>query len=95
MVVEEESRKCEVKNSAFSVAVPPPVILEIGCGSGAIALSLLCKIPQVNFLTCPSYSKYHCERTVPLYFPSKFRQDLAATSAAAVFDNQALYVHSR
>ncbi|NXJ12621.1 HEMK1 methyltransferase, partial [Odontophorus gujanensis] len=45
LVVEEESRKCEgKKNSAFSV--PPPVILEIGCGSGAIALSLLCKIPQ-------------------------------------------------
>ncbi|XP_021265403.1 hemK methyltransferase family member 1 isoform X1 [Numida meleagris] len=45
-VVEEESRKCEEKNSASSAAVPPPVILEIGCGSGAIALSLLCKIPQ-------------------------------------------------
>lgn len=50
LVVEEESRKCEVKNSAFSVAVPPPVILEIGCGSGAIALSLLCKIPQSRVL---------------------------------------------
>uniref|UniRef100_A0A8C9LCP3 HemK methyltransferase family member 1 n=1 Tax=Pavo cristatus TaxID=9049 RepID=A0A8C9LCP3_PAVCR len=49
-LVVEESRKCEAKNSAFSVAVPPPVILEIGCGSGAIALSLLCKIPQSRVL---------------------------------------------
>ncbi|NXI67566.1 HEMK1 methyltransferase, partial [Anseranas semipalmata] len=46
LVVEEESRKREEKNSGFSVAVPHPVILEIGCGSGAIALSLLCKLPQ-------------------------------------------------
>ncbi|XP_005435610.2 MTRF1L release factor glutamine methyltransferase isoform X1 [Falco biarmicus] len=47
LVVEEESRKCE-KNSGlcFQVPVSHPVILEIGCGSGAIALSLLCKLPQ-------------------------------------------------
>ncbi|XP_068275953.1 LOW QUALITY PROTEIN: MTRF1L release factor glutamine methyltransferase [Nyctibius grandis] len=47
LVVEEESRKCE-KNSDlyFPVPVPHPVILEIGCGSGAIALSLLGKLPQ-------------------------------------------------
>ncbi|XP_064931312.1 MTRF1L release factor glutamine methyltransferase isoform X8 [Columba livia] len=47
LVVEEESWKCE-KNSdlRFPVSVPHPVILEIGCGSGAIALSLLCKLPQ-------------------------------------------------
>ncbi|GAB0194659.1 MTRF1L release factor glutamine methyltransferase [Grus japonensis] len=47
LVVEEESRKCE-KNSGlcFPVPVPHPVILEIGCGSGAIALSLLSKLPQ-------------------------------------------------
>uniref|UniRef100_A0A8D0EKK1 peptide chain release factor N(5)-glutamine methyltransferase n=1 Tax=Strix occidentalis caurina TaxID=311401 RepID=A0A8D0EKK1_STROC len=47
IVLEEESRKCE-KNSGlcFPVPVPHPVILEIGCGSGAIALSLLCKLPQ-------------------------------------------------
>ncbi|XP_072731711.1 MTRF1L release factor glutamine methyltransferase isoform X2 [Ciconia boyciana] len=47
LVVEEESRKCE-KNSGlcFPVPGPHPVILEIGCGSGAIALSLLCKLPQ-------------------------------------------------
>ncbi|NXS44191.1 HEMK1 methyltransferase, partial [Balaeniceps rex] len=47
LVVEEESQKCE-KNSGlcFPVPVPHPVILEIGCGSGAIALSLLCKLPQ-------------------------------------------------
>ncbi|KFQ21726.1 HemK methyltransferase family member 1, partial [Merops nubicus] len=47
LVVEEESRKCE-KNSGlgFPVPVSHPVILEIGCGSGAIALSLLCKLPQ-------------------------------------------------
>ncbi|NWX78158.1 HEMK1 methyltransferase, partial [Alca torda] len=47
LVVEEESRKCE-KNSGlcFPVPGPHPVILEIGCGSGAIALSLLHKLPQ-------------------------------------------------
>ncbi|XP_014808987.1 PREDICTED: hemK methyltransferase family member 1 isoform X2 [Calidris pugnax] len=47
LVVEEESRKCE-KNSGlcFPVPAPHPVILEIGCGSGAIALSLLRKLPQ-------------------------------------------------
>ncbi|NXP02746.1 HEMK1 methyltransferase, partial [Thinocorus orbignyianus] len=47
LVVEEESRKCE-KNSSlcFPFPVPHPVILEIGCGSGAIALSLLRKLPQ-------------------------------------------------
>ncbi|XP_071669218.1 MTRF1L release factor glutamine methyltransferase isoform X2 [Patagioenas fasciata] len=47
LVVEEESWKCE-KNSdlCFPVSVPHPVILEIGCGSGAISLSLLCKLPQ-------------------------------------------------
>ncbi|KFW07466.1 HemK methyltransferase family member 1, partial [Eurypyga helias] len=47
LVVEEESRKCE-KNSSlcFPVPAPDPVILEIGCGSGAISLSLLCKLPQ-------------------------------------------------
>ncbi|NXC44738.1 HEMK1 methyltransferase, partial [Penelope pileata] len=46
LVVEEESRKCEEKNSGFTVAVPHPTILEVGCGSGAISLSLLCKLPQ-------------------------------------------------
>ncbi|XP_009977225.1 PREDICTED: hemK methyltransferase family member 1 [Tauraco erythrolophus] len=47
LVVEEESRKCE-KNSGlcFPVSVPHPVILEIGCGSGAVALSLLSKLPK-------------------------------------------------
>ncbi|XP_009696157.1 PREDICTED: hemK methyltransferase family member 1 [Cariama cristata] len=47
LIVEEESQTCE-KNSGlcFAVPVPHPVILEIGCGSGAIALSLLCKLPQ-------------------------------------------------
>ncbi|XP_049682911.1 MTRF1L release factor glutamine methyltransferase [Accipiter gentilis] len=47
LIVEEESRKRE-KNSGlcFPVPIPHPVILEIGCGSGAIALSLLCKLPQ-------------------------------------------------
>ncbi|KAM9226942.1 MTRF1L release factor glutamine methyltransferase [Leptosomus discolor] len=47
LVVEEESWKCE-KNSGlcFPVPVPHPVILEVGCGSGAVALSLLCKLPQ-------------------------------------------------
>ncbi|XP_068013935.1 MTRF1L release factor glutamine methyltransferase isoform X4 [Melanerpes formicivorus] len=47
LVVEEESQKCE-KNPdlCFPVSVPHPVIMEIGCGSGAIALSLLCKLPQ-------------------------------------------------
>lgn len=48
LVLEEESQKHEEKNSGlcFPAAVPHPVILEIGCGSGAIALSLLCKLPQ-------------------------------------------------
>ncbi|NXU59186.1 HEMK1 methyltransferase, partial [Turnix velox] len=47
LVVEEESRKYE-KNSdlCFPVPGPHPIILEIGCGSGAIALSLLHKLPQ-------------------------------------------------
>ncbi|NWR76340.1 HEMK1 methyltransferase, partial [Centropus unirufus] len=47
LVVEEESQKRE-KNSSlcFPVPAPHPVILEVGCGSGAIALSLLCKLPQ-------------------------------------------------
>ncbi|NXH19830.1 HEMK1 methyltransferase, partial [Bucco capensis] len=47
LVVEKESWKCG-KNSGLCspVPVPHPVILEIGCGSGAIALSLLCKLPQ-------------------------------------------------
>lgn len=47
LVVEEESLKYE-KNSGlcFPVSAAHPVILEIGCGSGAIALSLLCKLPQ-------------------------------------------------
>ncbi|XP_069625679.1 MTRF1L release factor glutamine methyltransferase isoform X2 [Haliaeetus albicilla] len=47
LIVEEESRKRE-KNSGlcFPVPIPHPVILEIGCGSGAVALSLLCKLPQ-------------------------------------------------
>uniref|UniRef100_A0A8C6IP15 Release factor glutamine methyltransferase N-terminal domain-containing protein n=1 Tax=Melopsittacus undulatus TaxID=13146 RepID=A0A8C6IP15_MELUD len=47
LVVEEESLMYK-KNSGlcFPVSAPHPVILEIGCGSGAIALSLLCKLPQ-------------------------------------------------
>ncbi|KFQ30418.1 HemK methyltransferase family member 1, partial [Mesitornis unicolor] len=47
LVIEEESQKC-AKNSdfCFPVPVPHPVILEIGCGSGAIALSLLGRLPQ-------------------------------------------------
>ncbi|NXJ64713.1 HEMK1 methyltransferase, partial [Rostratula benghalensis] len=47
LVVEEESQKCE-KNSGlcFPFPIPRPVILEIGCGSGAIALSLLHQLPQ-------------------------------------------------
>ncbi|NWU89693.1 HEMK1 methyltransferase, partial [Upupa epops] len=47
LVVQEESQKCE-KNSGlcFPVLTPHPVILEVGCGSGAIALSLLHKLPQ-------------------------------------------------
>ncbi|XP_074952509.1 MTRF1L release factor glutamine methyltransferase isoform X1 [Phalacrocorax aristotelis] len=51
LVVEEESRKCG-KNSGlyFPVPVPHAVILEIGCGSGAIALSLLCKLPQSRII---------------------------------------------
>ncbi|NXF08123.1 HEMK1 methyltransferase, partial [Smithornis capensis] len=44
LVLEEESQKCW--NSGLCFPVPHPVILEIGCGSGAIALSLLCKLPQ-------------------------------------------------
>ncbi|NXX69166.1 HEMK1 methyltransferase, partial [Spizella passerina] len=46
LVVEEEIQKCENSALCFPVPVPHPVILEIGCGSGAIALSLLCKLPQ-------------------------------------------------
>ncbi|RLV94430.1 hypothetical protein DV515_00013118 [Chloebia gouldiae] len=46
LVVEEELQKCENSTLCFPVPVPHPVILEIGCGSGAIALSLLCKLPQ-------------------------------------------------
>ncbi|NWV64828.1 HEMK1 methyltransferase, partial [Malurus elegans] len=50
LVVEEEFQKCENSALCFPVSVHPsfchPVILEIGCGSGAIALSLLCKLPQ-------------------------------------------------
>ncbi|XP_077040792.1 MTRF1L release factor glutamine methyltransferase isoform X2 [Agelaius phoeniceus] len=46
LVVEEEFQKCENSALCFPVPVPHPVILEIGCGSGAIALSLLCKLPQ-------------------------------------------------
>ncbi|KFO86245.1 HemK methyltransferase family member 1, partial [Buceros rhinoceros silvestris] len=47
LVVEEEHWKCK-KNSGlcFPVPVSHPVILEVGCGSGAIALSLLRKLPQ-------------------------------------------------
>ncbi|KAM6256993.1 MTRF1L release factor glutamine methyltransferase [Porphyrio hochstetteri] len=47
LVLEDESQK-RAKNSGlcFPVPVPDPVILEIGCGSGAIALSLLSKLPQ-------------------------------------------------
>ncbi|KFP78698.1 HemK methyltransferase family member 1, partial [Acanthisitta chloris] len=45
LVVKEESQKCD-SGLCFPVPVPHPVILEIGCGSGAIALSLLCKLPQ-------------------------------------------------
>ncbi|KFZ53731.1 HemK methyltransferase family member 1, partial [Podiceps cristatus] len=47
LVVEEESQKHENNSSlCFPVPVPHPVVLEIGCGSGAIALSLLRKLPQ-------------------------------------------------
>ncbi|NXY85177.1 HEMK1 methyltransferase, partial [Alcedo cyanopectus] len=46
LVVEEASRKCAKNSGLFSAPVLDPVILEIGCGSGAIALSLLCKLPQ-------------------------------------------------
>ncbi|NXS09027.1 HEMK1 methyltransferase, partial [Neodrepanis coruscans] len=46
LVVEEESQKRGNSGLCFLVPVPHPVILEIGCGSGAIALSLLCKLPQ-------------------------------------------------
>ncbi|XP_063267241.1 MTRF1L release factor glutamine methyltransferase isoform X2 [Prinia subflava] len=46
LVVEEEFQKCENSALCFPVPVPHPVILEIGCGSGAIALSLLRKLPQ-------------------------------------------------
>ncbi|NXW56910.1 HEMK1 methyltransferase, partial [Eurystomus gularis] len=46
LVVEEESRKYENSGLGFAAPVPHPVILEIGCGSGAIALSLLCRLPQ-------------------------------------------------
>ncbi|XP_015496094.1 MTRF1L release factor glutamine methyltransferase isoform X1 [Parus major] len=46
LVVEEEFQKCENSALCFPVPAPRPVILEIGCGSGAIALSLLCKLPQ-------------------------------------------------
>ncbi|XP_021384881.2 MTRF1L release factor glutamine methyltransferase [Lonchura striata] len=46
LVVEEEFQKCKNSTLCFPVPVPHPVILEIGCGSGAIALSLLCKLPQ-------------------------------------------------
>uniref|UniRef100_A0A6G1RLU4 HemK methyltransferase family member 1 n=1 Tax=Hypotaenidia okinawae TaxID=2861861 RepID=A0A6G1RLU4_9GRUI len=47
LVLEDECQKRE-KNSGlcFPVPVPDSVILEIGCGSGAIALSLLSKLPQ-------------------------------------------------
>ncbi|KAF4803431.1 HemK methyltransferase family member 1 [Turdus rufiventris] len=50
LVVEEEFRKCENSALCFPVPVPHPVILEVGCGSGAIALSLLRKLPQVSSL---------------------------------------------
>ncbi|KAJ7401416.1 HemK methyltransferase family member 1 [Pitangus sulphuratus] len=50
LVVEEESQKCANSGPCFPVPVPHPVILEVGCGSGAIALSLLSKLPQVSFL---------------------------------------------
>ncbi|KGL84136.1 HemK methyltransferase family member 1, partial [Tinamus guttatus] len=48
LVVEEGCWKYEEGNSGLlcSAAVPRPVILEIGCGSGAVALSLLCRLPQ-------------------------------------------------
>ncbi|XP_025910865.1 hemK methyltransferase family member 1 [Apteryx rowi] len=47
LVVEEGSRKYEKNSGLLSpAAAPHPVILEIGCGSGAIALSLLCKLSQ-------------------------------------------------
>ncbi|NXE38348.1 HEMK1 methyltransferase, partial [Ptilorrhoa leucosticta] len=46
LVVEEEFQKCENSALCFPVPVSHPVILEIGCGSGAIALSLICKLPQ-------------------------------------------------
>ncbi|KFU89101.1 HemK methyltransferase family member 1, partial [Chaetura pelagica] len=47
LIVEEEFQKCE-KNSGlcFPVPDPHPVILEVGCGSGAISLSLLFRLPQ-------------------------------------------------
>ncbi|KFP38300.1 HemK methyltransferase family member 1, partial [Chlamydotis macqueenii] len=46
LVMEEESQKRENSGLSFPVPVPHLVILEIGCGSGAIALSLLHKLPQ-------------------------------------------------
>uniref|UniRef100_A0A8C3VE70 peptide chain release factor N(5)-glutamine methyltransferase n=1 Tax=Catharus ustulatus TaxID=91951 RepID=A0A8C3VE70_CATUS len=46
LVVEEEFQKCGNSALCFPVPVPHPVILEVGCGSGAIALSLLRKLPQ-------------------------------------------------
>lgn len=67
LVVEEEFQKCENSALCFPVPLPHPVILEIGCGSGAIALSLLCKLPQVSSLQCSWCNKCLCYRTIPLW----------------------------
>lgn len=54
MVLEEASQKNKscVDNAVHQCPPTTPllVILEIGCGSGAIALSLLSKLPQVSFM---------------------------------------------
>ncbi|XP_051483498.1 MTRF1L release factor glutamine methyltransferase isoform X2 [Apus apus] len=47
LIVEEESQKCEKSSGlCFPVPDPHPVILEVGCGSGAISLSLLSRLQQ-------------------------------------------------
>ncbi|KAK2534279.1 Hemk1 [Columba guinea] len=88
LVVEEESWKCE-KNSdlRFPVSVPHPVILEIGCGSGAIALSLLCKLPQSQVIavdkekTAVDLTRENAHRAVP-YALTKGKQDLGIGTLA-------------